>query len=281
VTAVLHGVRSALRVSVLAVVMALLSGCQPVAVPTDPRGAVLAVDVTGGGDVYVALSLGGDRSRTDLLRIGRAVGAALLPQALTATVDANGGGLPFVVLHGDGAFDPGSGPVIDWDSAAALDVLRRSGFTNISMDLSTPVVPTSVEWNVPPSESYPARWYWDDLSSSDAAPAARLRLSPDPGRGVAGPALGLLGVALAAFGLRRRCRVWGVAGGVAATAAFVVVLTTGGFMQIDNLAVRGLVSGPALRVMYALPVLTLPAAIVAWVLLGLTKADGGRRVSPG
>ena len=271
-----HGARQALWVSAPAVVvLALVSGCGPVAVPDDPRGATLSADVTADGDVDVALSLGGDRSESDLLRLGRAVGAALLPEAPVATVDANGAGSPFVVLHGDGAFRPGPGPVIDWDSAAALDVLRRSGFTHIALDLSTPAVPTTVQWNVPPSESYRARWSWEDVPS-DAAPEARLELSPQPGPGVAGPAVGLLGVALAVFGLRRRRRVWGVAGGIAATAALLAVLVAGGFMQIDNLAVRGHVSGAALRVMYALPAMTFPAAIAAWVLLGLTKTDGER-----
>jgi hypothetical protein len=68
---------------------------------------------------------------------------------------------------------------------------------------------------------------------------------------------------------------------VAASGGLIATLLSGGVAQMDALAVAGYVSGPVYRVLFALPVVTLPAAIATWVLVGLTAGSGKRRVSPG
>jgi hypothetical protein len=231
--------------------VALLSGCGPLPVPIDAHDAELSATVTADGDLDVHLMLGGSRSESDLVDIAGAVGRQLFSEAPTV--------------------------VLEWDAAAAVDVLRRSGFRRVALDLHPPHVPTHVDWQDPPSDAYPTDWYWDESSASDAAPAGRIELSPQPARGfavLALTALALLGVALSRFGLRRGRRGWATAGAAVASLPFLVVVTTAGLVQVDNLGVRGQLSGPAFRVVSALPLMTLPAAMAAWVLVTRTSTEG-------
>lgn len=228
--------------------------------PTPPRDekVELFVSIQPDGSATADVFLNGMAdSRTDRRAVGDRVAAALFPGVTSrqSTVTGDGLGSANVTVRAEGAYSTGSAPDLRLDTKGAIASLLGSGAESVDVLVSTPGVPTSVDWTPRPTSGRGTTddpWAWQQVTSPDAAPSTTLQLRPQSWLGVLGvlvPVLAWAAVVVGCVALAKRRRRLAVGAGLVAVAAFAVVVVQPQVgALVDHLGVGGMLSGSPLEV---------------------------------
>jgi hypothetical protein len=254
-----------------------LSACSQAFVPADRDLAVVTINVQADGTATLR-GLFGARDEAELQKIGDELAAAAFGEGSTTSVTIDGnGGSPFLVIHADGVYDTGSSPQVSFDIGKAALVIRKEGSTRGTLAVCFPDVGVSFETGV-------ARTLTDGCLTSPIEGIPRgttveAVMHPSPLSYIV--ALVLLGVAIAAAWVAyktfrtttpwtKEARIKAIAaGGIGCLAA---LFSLGFLGSGPGMGVVGLVPGPALILVSAIPRLT-PLLGVGCVVVIVLAAD--------
>ncbi|TDB79964.1 hypothetical protein E1264_34745 [Actinomadura sp. KC216] len=239
--------------------------------PAPPQRAWFRVEILPDGGARLDLHAAGRlRSDADVRALARQIAGAAFPGARDVRVRTeHDRGMPFARAEIDRAYRTGRGASLRIDTAGALRLLRARGFSDTSMRLRLPSVPSTVETDGTPT----GRRTWR-LRAAGRPPVVSVEMRPSPARWFALlvlPVLGAAGVGLGFF-VRRRIFALPAAGVAVAAALAAVVLPTG--RQGDNLGVAGLLGGTELEVATVAPLAAVPLGLPAAMLLAAVAARG-------
>jgi hypothetical protein len=253
-----------------------LSACSQAFVPSDRDLAVVTINVQADGTATLR-GLFGARDEAELQKIGDELAeVAFAEGSSTVAIDGNGGS-PFLVIHADGVYDTGSSPQVSFDIGRAALVIRKEGSTRGTLAVCFPDVGVSFETGV-------ARTLTDGCLTSPIEGIPRgtrveAVMHPSPLSYIV--ALLLLGIAIAAASVAyktfRTTTPWTKEARIKAIAAggigCLVALFSLGFLGSGpGMGVVGLVPGPALILVSAIPRLT-PLVGVGCVVVIVLAAD--------